>query len=95
MDIQAVDEAKMLMLESLKAWKNYKKRNARWSTAGVTPGSKSAQGTSNVHSQLFEDVVFYDFIKDDFIQEGNGQVASGSASFPDPVVLEMKEEQML
>ncbi len=26
-----------------------------------------------------------DFIKDDFIQEGDGQVASGSASLPDPV----------
>ena len=48
MDIQAVDEVKTLMLESLKAWKNYKKRNARWSTAGVTPGSRSAQGTSNL-----------------------------------------------
>ncbi len=37
---------------------------------------------------------FNDFIKDDFIPEGDGQVASGSASLPDPVVLET-EEQML
>ena len=41
-----------------------------------------------------EDVVFNDFIKDDFIPEGDGQVASGSVSLPDPVVLET-EEQML
>jgi hypothetical protein len=47
-DIQAVDEVKALILESLKVWKNYKKRNARWSTAGVTRGSRSAQGASNV-----------------------------------------------
>ncbi len=39
-------------------------------------------------------MVFNDFIKDDFIPEGHGQVASGSASLPDPVVLET-EEQML
>ncbi len=35
-----------------------------------------------------------DFIKDDFIPEGGGQVASASASLPGPVVLET-EEQML
>jgi hypothetical protein len=39
-------------------------------------------------------VVVNDFIKDDFIPEGGGQVASGSASIPDPVALET-EEQML
>jgi hypothetical protein len=37
-----------------------------------------------------EDVVVNDFIKDDFIPEGDGQVASGSASLPDPVVLEQR-----
>ncbi len=31
-------------------------------------------------------MAFNDFIKDDFIPEGDGQVASDSASFPDPVV---------
>jgi hypothetical protein len=64
------------------------------STAGVTRGSRSAQGTINVYSQLsgLEDVVFNDFIKDDFIPEGGGQVASGSASLPDPVVLETEEQ---
>ena len=35
-----------------------------------------------------------DFIKDDFIPEGDCQVESGSASLPDLVVLET-EEQML
>ena len=39
-------------------------------------------------------MVFNDFIKDDCIPEGDGQVTSGSASIPDPVVLET-EEQML
>jgi hypothetical protein len=34
---------------------------------------------------------FNDFIKDDFIPEGDGQVVSGSASLPDPVVLETKD----
>ena len=38
--------------------------------------------------------LFNDFIKDDFIPEGDGQVASGSVSLSDPVVLET-EEQML
>ena len=52
-----------------------------------------------VYSQLsgLEEVVFSVFIKDDFIPEGDGQVAtvaSGSAFLPDPVVLET-EEQML
>jgi hypothetical protein len=39
-------------------------------------------------------LVFNDFIKDDCIQEGDGQVASGSVSLPDHVVLKT-EEQML
>jgi len=49
-----------------------------------------------VYSQLsgLEDVVFNDFIKDDFIPEGDDQVLSGSASLPDPVVLE-REDQIL
>jgi hypothetical protein len=49
------------------------------SSAGVTRPSKSAQGRSNVYSQLsgLEDVVF-----NDFIQEGGGQVASGNCSLP-------------
>ncbi len=34
---------------------------------------------------------FNNFIKDDFIPEGDGQVVSGSASLPDPVVLETEE----
>ncbi len=49
-----------------------------------------------VYSQLsgLEDLVFNDFIKDDCIPEGDGQVASGPSSLPDPVVLET-EKQML
>ena len=39
-------------------------------------------------------MVFNDFIKDDFIQVGHGQVASGSASLPDPVDLETEEERL-
>jgi hypothetical protein len=39
-------------------------------------------------------VVFNDFIQDDFIPEGDGQVASGSASLPDPVALETEEQRL-
>ena len=93
-DFEAVNEVKELILEFLKVWKNYKKWNARGSTAGVTRGSRSAQGTSNVYSQLsgLENVVFNDFIKDDFIPEADAQVVSGSVSLPDPVVVETEEQ---
>ena len=49
----------------------------------------------NVYSQLSgcEDVDFNDFIKDDFIQEVDGQVTSGSVSLPDPVTLETEENE--
>ena len=62
-DIEAVDEVKALILESVNAWKNYKKRIPSRSTAGVTRPSRSAQGRSNVPSQLsgLEDVVVNDF----------------------------------
>ena len=61
-----------------------------------TPASRSAQGRSNVYSQLsgLQDVVFNDFIKHDFIQEDDGQVASGSESLPDPVDLETDEHRL-
>ena len=39
-------------------------------------------------------MVVNDFIKDDFIPEGDGQVASGSASLPDPVALETAEQTL-
>ena len=45
-DIEAVDEVKALVLESVNAWTNYKKRMP--SSADVTRPSKSAQGRSNV-----------------------------------------------
>ena len=41
-----------------------------------------------------EDVVFHDFIKDDFISEGDCQVPSGFASLPDPVALETEEQTL-
>ena len=44
-----------------------------------------------------EDVVFNDFIEDDFIPEGDftsSQVESGSASLPDPVTLETEEQTL-
>jgi hypothetical protein len=34
------------------------------------------------------------FIKDDFIAEGDGQVASGSTSLPGPVALETEEQSL-
>ncbi len=82
-----VDEVKELILESVNARKNYKMRMPSRSSAGATRPSRSAHGRSYVYSQLsgLEDVGFNDFIKDDFIQEGDGQVASGSASLPDRV----------
>ena len=40
-----------------------------------------------------EDVDFNDFIRDDFISEGDGQVASGSAFLPDPVASETEEQR--
>jgi hypothetical protein len=39
-------------------------------------------------------VVFNDFIKDDCIPEGDGQVASGSTPLPDPVDLETDEQRL-
>ena len=56
---------------------------------------RSAHATRNVYSQLsgLEDVV-NQFIKTDFIPEGDGQVASGSASLPDPVALETEEQTL-
>ena len=43
--------------------------------------------TRNVSSQLsgVEDLVSIDFITDEFIPDGDGQVSSGSESLPDPV----------
>jgi hypothetical protein len=46
-DIEAVDEVKDLILESVNVWKNYKKRMPSRSSAGVTRPSRSAQGRSN------------------------------------------------
>ena len=86
-DIQAVHVVKARILEYINAWKNFKKRMPSRSSAGPKRPSRSAQGTSNVYYQLsgIEDVGFNYFIEDDFIPEGDGQVASGSASLPDSV----------
>jgi hypothetical protein len=58
--------------------------------------SAQEQIRSNVYCQIsgLEDVIFNDFIKDDLIPSGDGQVASGSASLPDPVALETEEEKL-
>jgi hypothetical protein len=95
-DIQAVHEVKARILEYVNAWKNFKKRMPSRSSAGPTRPSRSAQGTSNVYYQLsgLEDVGFNYFIKDDFYPEGDGQVASGSASIPDSVALETEEQRL-
>jgi len=49
-------------------------QNVSKSSAGVTRPSSSAQGRSHVYSELsgLEDVVFNDFIRDDFIPECGG-----------------------
>ena len=39
-------------------------------------------------------MIFNDFIKDDFIPEGHGQVTSDSASLPDSVALETDEQTL-
>jgi len=97
-DIQAVHKVKALILESVNAWKNKKNRVPSRSSQGAPAPSppKSAHATSNMYSQLsgLEDTVFHDFVKNDCIPDGDGQVASGSASLLDPLVLET-EEQML
>ena len=71
------------------AWKKYKDRGRQGARA-----PRSA--TRNVYSQLseLEDVVFNDFIKDDFIPEGGGHVASGSASLADPGALETEVQTL-
>ena len=88
-DIEAVDEVKALILESVNVWKNYKKRGPSRGSQGAC-AHRSAHVTRNVYSQLsgLEDLVFIDFIKDDCIPEVDGQVTPGSVSLPDPVVLE-------
>ena len=50
----------------------------------------------NVYSEVsgLEDVSFNDFIKDDFIPEGHGQVTSDSASLPDSVALQTEEQTL-
>jgi hypothetical protein len=47
--IEAVDEVNALILESVTAWKNYKKMPSR-SSEGVTRRSTNAQDRSNVYS---------------------------------------------
>jgi len=91
-DIEAVDEVKALILESVNVWKNYKKRGPSRGSQGAR-AHRSVHARRNVYFQLsgLEDVVFNDFLQDDFIPEGDGQVASGnsgSAPLPDPVDLE-------
>jgi hypothetical protein len=84
-DIEAVDEMKTLILESVNALKNCKKRMLSRSSAGVTRSNRNAQPPrcrSNAYSQLsgLEDVFFNDFIEDDsdFIPEGDRKRAEGA-----------------
>ncbi len=91
-DIQSVHEVKVLILESVNVWKNCKKRIPSRSSASVNRPCDHRVGAHRqrvtVYSQLsgLEDVGFNDFIKNDCIPEGDGQVVSGSESLPDPVV---------
>ncbi len=82
-------EVKELILESVNPWKNNKVR-VSWRGGQGAHATRSAHATTNVYSQLWglEDVGFHGFLRNDWIPEGDGQVASGSASLPDPVVLE-------
>ena len=62
-DIEAVEEVKAIILESVNVWKNYKERvPSRGSQGARAP--KSAHATRNVYSQLsgLEDVFFNDFM---------------------------------
>ena len=51
-DIEAVDEVKTLILESVNVWKNYKKRMPSRSITGVTRPIRSAQGEVMLFSTL-------------------------------------------
>ena len=94
-DIEAADEVKALILESVNVWKNYKKRVPSRGRQGAR-APRSAHATMNVYSEVsgLEDVSFNDFIKDDFIPEGHGQVTSDSASLPDSVALQTEEQTL-
>ena len=46
------------------------------------------------HPIVTTHIPLHDFIKDDFIQEGDGQVASGSASLPDSGASETEEQRL-
>ena len=74
--------------------------NTRSSAAGVTWGP-----TEQKHTVMFTlnswdlrtqwvSMISSDFIQHDFIPEGHGQVASGSASLPDPAFLETEEQRL-
>jgi hypothetical protein len=71
-DIEAVDEVKTLILGSVSVWKNYKKRGPSRGSQGAR-AHRSVHATRNVYFQLsgLEDVVFNDFLQDDFIPEGD------------------------
>jgi hypothetical protein len=50
-DIEAVDEVKALILESVNAWKNYKKRVPSRGRQGAR-APRSAHATMNVYSEI-------------------------------------------
>ena len=65
-------------------------------SAGVTTRSAQDQSRIYVYCQLsgLEDVVMHDFINDDLIPDGDGQVATGFASLLAPVALETEEQRL-
>ena len=85
-DIEAVDEVKALILESVNAWKDYKKRvPSRGSQGARAPRSATRRRMFTLNSRDLR--MWFSLISsDDFIPEGHGQVASGSTSLPDPVM---------
>ena len=98
-------ELRELILESVNVRKNCTKEELQEegavSSAGVTRPTKERTGqkqcllsTLGTCGQV-EDVVFNDFIKDDFIPESDGQIATCSASLPDPVGLETEEQVLI
>jgi hypothetical protein len=79
-DIETVDEVKSLILESVNVWKNYKKRGPSRGShlkGPVRTEAPTRRGMFTLNSRDLR-MVFNDFIKDDFIPEGDGQVTSGN-----------------
>ena len=69
-------EAKVIILESVNVWKNYKKRGPSRGShlkGPVRTEAPTRRGMFTLNSRDLR-MVFNDFIKDDFIPEGDGHV---------------------